>query len=76
MNTLHEHYRRQLGLEEGSIVLCVELYPEEHRVRFVIEWELGREGCCVEGEARSRGRSTLRTEACTARAMAVSGSEP
>jgi transposase len=35
-------------------VLCVELDPEEQRVRLVIEWERGREGCCAECRTQSR----------------------
>jgi len=48
MDTLREHYRRLLGLEDGWIVLDVNLDMEASRVRIAVEWERGRGGPCAE----------------------------
>lgn len=48
MDTLREHYRRLLGLEEGWIVLDVNLEMEAGRVRILVDWERGRGGPCAE----------------------------
>ena len=48
MDTLREHYRLLLGLEEGWNVLDVDLDMEAGRVRIVVDWERGRGGLCAE----------------------------
>ena len=48
MDTLREHYRRLLGLEEGWNVLDVNLDMEAGRVRILVDWERGRGGPCAE----------------------------